>query len=79
MCYHFKTTAMTEETEDLHTTFIDKDWIKAGKIYDSTIPSYVVLEKSKRMTTPNTCMATTIFPPPTILPYGSFEKMEEAG
>ena len=56
---------MSDETEDLHTTFIDKNWIKAGKIYNNTIPSYVVLEKSKRMVVPQTIKAT-IFPPPAI-------------
>jgi hypothetical protein len=59
---------MTDEAEDLNAIFIDKDWIKAGKVYNSTLPSYVFLERSERMTVPDTFKATrtTIFPPPAI-------------
>jgi hypothetical protein len=57
---------MTDEAEDLHAIFIDKDWIKAEKVYNNTTLSYVILEKNKRMTEPHTFKATTIFPPPAI-------------
>ena len=45
-------TPMSEEAEDLHTIFIDNDWINTGKVYNSTTPSYMVLEKNKQMIGP---------------------------
>jgi hypothetical protein len=31
---------MTEESKDLHATFIDNDWINAGKVYDCAMLSW---------------------------------------
>jgi hypothetical protein len=31
---------MTEESKGLHATFIDNDWINAGKVYDCAMLSW---------------------------------------
>ena len=38
--------------EDLHAIFNEADWIKARKLYDMAIPSFVALEKNNCMAIP---------------------------
>ena len=61
---------MDEEIEDLHAVFIEADWIKARKVFDAGIPSFVALEKNDRMAIPQ-AFCTCTFPPSTI-PINTF-------